>query len=82
LTYCVRFVKLFPRTCCPAWPATMLKTVLFSEEGTDTTRVTVTWEVIGEATPEEIKTFLDNRPGMTLGWTVSFDKLETLLEGK
>lgn len=64
----------------PTWPATMLTTVKLSAEGPDQTRVTVTWEPYGDATPEEIATFVKSRAGMTMGWTGSFDKLDDYLE--
>jgi uncharacterized protein YndB with AHSA1/START domain len=60
----------------PTWPAKMLTTVLFTEEGTNQTRVTVRWDVYGDATREEIDTFTAGRAGMTQGWGGSFDKLE------
>jgi uncharacterized protein YndB with AHSA1/START domain len=63
----------------PTWPETMLTTVQFTEEEPDRTRVTVTWEVHGAATREEIDTFANARAGMTQGWTGSFDKLEGYL---
>jgi uncharacterized protein YndB with AHSA1/START domain len=63
----------------PTWPETMLTTVRLAEEGPDRTRVTVTWEVVGKATPEEMDTFIKARGGMTQGWTGSFDKLEDYL---
>ncbi len=64
----------------PTWPETMLTTVKLTEEGPDQTRVTVTWEVYGNFTPEELQCFINARAGMTMGWTGSFDKLEALLE--
>lgn len=64
----------------PTWPEKMLTTVLLSEEGPATTRVTVRWEVYGTATPDEIAAFVAERGGMTQGWTGSFDKLEALVE--
>lgn len=64
----------------PTWPATMLTTVNLTPEGTDQTRVTVTWEVHGTATREELETFIKMRGGMTQGWTGSFDKLEEYLK--
>jgi uncharacterized protein YndB with AHSA1/START domain len=63
----------------PTWPETMLTTVEFTEEDSDRTRVTITWEVVGDATPEEMETFINGRSGMTIGWTGSFDKLEEYL---
>lgn len=63
----------------PTWPETMLTVVTLTEEGPDQTRVTVTCEPYGAATPEEIATFLQARGGMTQGWTGSFDKLDELL---
>lgn len=64
----------------PIWPETMLTTITFTEEGPNQTRVTVMWEVHGSATAEERKFFHDAKPGMTQGWTGSFDKLESYLE--
>lgn len=63
----------------PTWPETMLTRVDLTAEGADRTRVTVTWEVVGSATPEEMQTFIQGRAGMTQGWTGSFDKLEEAL---
>lgn len=63
----------------PLWPETMLTTVTFAEEGPAQTRVTVEWEPFGDATAEEVAAFVKERPGMTVGWTGSFDKLEALL---
>lgn len=63
----------------PTWPASMRTTVTFAAEGPGVTRVTVAWEPGEGATPEEIKTFVEARGGMTQGWTGSFDKLESLL---
>lgn len=63
----------------PSWPETMRTTVEFTEEGPAQTRVTVTWEVAGKATREEMDTFIQGRAGMTQGWTGSFDKLENLV---
>jgi len=64
----------------PTWPETMLTTVKLFEEGHDSTRVTVTWEVHGPSTKEELETFIRSKGGMTVGWTGSFDKLEVYLE--
>ncbi len=63
----------------PTWPETMQTNVKFTEEASNRTRVTVTWEVVGKATKEEMETFIKGRAGMTQGWTGSFDKLEDYL---
>lgn len=63
----------------PTWPETMQTTVKFTSEGLNQTRVTVTWEVVGQVTNEEMNTFIQGRPGMTQGWTGSFDKLEAYI---
>lgn len=63
----------------PTWPAAMRTRVTLTPEGPAHTRVTVRWSVEGEATPEEVATFVDGRAGMTMGWTGSFDKLEAAL---
>jgi uncharacterized protein YndB with AHSA1/START domain len=61
------------------WPETMLTTVNLSEEAPNQTRVTITWEAFGNATCEEVETFVKARAGMTMGWTGSFDKLESYI---
>lgn len=71
--------RLSRHPMAPAFPATMRTTVVFAEETPDLTRVTVTWEPTGEVTPEEHAVFIGMRPGMSMGWTGSFDKLEALL---
>jgi uncharacterized protein YndB with AHSA1/START domain len=60
----------------PTWPETMRTTVLLSEESDGKTRVTVTWDLEGKVTAEEVATFVGGRAGMQGGWTGSFDKLE------
>jgi uncharacterized protein YndB with AHSA1/START domain len=65
----------------PTWPALMQTTVMLTAEGPTQTRVTVRWDVVGEATDEEMATFIAGRTGMTMGWTGSFDKLEAYLDG-
>jgi uncharacterized protein YndB with AHSA1/START domain len=66
----------------PVWPETMLTTVTLTEEAPDRTRVTVTGEPHGKMTREELAAFIEERAGMTQGWTGSFDKLEALLEAR
>lgn len=65
----------------PTWPETMLTHVTFLATEDGKTLVTVHWEVVGDATADEIQTFVAGRAGMTGGWTGSFDKLETYLAG-
>lgn len=60
----------------PTWPAVMRTVVTLAEEGPAQTRVNVRWSVEGNATAEEMATFMDGRAGMTMGWTGSFDKLD------
>lgn len=63
----------------PIWPETMLTKVTFSEEDKNLTRVTVEWEPYGEVSSQELDCFVNARFGMTIGWTGSFDKLESLI---
>lgn len=62
-----------------SWPATLVTTVLLAEESLEHTRVTVTSEPRGECSAAELAAFVGERPGMTLGWTGSFDTLESRL---
>lgn len=66
----------------PTWPETLRSTVQLSAEGPHHTRVTVTMEVVGDATAEELAVFTGARAGMTQGWTGSFDKLEAELAAR
>jgi len=77
--FCDENEKVARHPMAPTWPETMLSTVQFYSEGPNETRVTVTWEVHGPATPAELATFVKERGGMTQGWTGSFDKLEDFL---
>ncbi len=63
----------------PTWPETMVTTVVFTAEGPDQTRVTLTWELTDKATAVEMDTFVKAKAGMSGGWTGSFDKLEEYL---
>lgn len=77
--FCDENEKLSRHPLAPTWPATMLTTIELTEEAAERTRVTVTWEVHGNATREELETFIASKGGMTQGWTGSFDKLEAYL---
>lgn len=63
----------------PTWPTYMLTTIEFTEESPSETRVTITWEVFGDATADERAMFHNAKAGMTGGWTGSLDKLEDCL---
>lgn len=80
--FCDENEKTSRHPMAPTWPATMLTVVNLTEEGPSATRVTVTWETVGDVTREELETFIAERAGMTQGWTGSFDKLEALLASK
>ncbi len=77
--FCDENEKVCSHPMAPCWPATMISTVTFSEEGADQTRVTVAFECSEETTAEELAAFVQERGGMTQGWTGSFDKLEDYL---
>ncbi len=77
--FCDENEKITRHPLAPTWPETMLTTVTLTEEGSEQTRVTVTWEVFGNATREELETFMKARGGMTQGWSGSFEKLEEYL---
>jgi uncharacterized protein YndB with AHSA1/START domain len=77
--FCDENEQITRHPMAPIWPETMLTTVMLTEEGPNQTRVTVTWEPYGQATPEELETFVRFKGSMTQGWTGSFDKLEALL---
>ncbi|MEN9577354.1 MAG: hypothetical protein RJA70_363 [Pseudomonadota bacterium] len=71
--------KISRHPLAPTWPESMLTTVVFTPEGADRTRVTLTWEVHGNASAEERATFHSSKAGMGGGWGGSFDKLDELL---
>lgn len=62
-----------------AWPATLLNTVRFTEEAPGRTRVMLSTQAHGAASPAQVEAFVRERPGMTAGWSGSFDVLEALL---
>lgn len=78
--FCDENEKVSRHPMAPTWPETMLTVVNLTEEGPDQTRVTITWEVEGKYTAEEMQTFIQGRAGMNMGWSGSLDKLEALLE--
>ncbi len=74
--FCDENEKVTRHPMSPTWPETMLTTVKLAAEGSDRTRVTITWEPYGATTPEELETFTRAKTGMSQGWTGSLDKLE------
>jgi uncharacterized protein YndB with AHSA1/START domain len=62
------------------YPDMLLTTVTFAKEGANETRMTVKWEVFGETTETERRTFHEMKSIMNDGWSGSFDKLESLLK--
>lgn len=83
IVYTQQFVDASGRVVAPAdagtWPPTLLTTVVFAEEASDRTRVTVTMAPHGDATAAELDAFARERSGMALGWSASFDTLEAML---
>lgn len=71
--------KISRHPLAPTWPEEMKTRVTFHKEDQLHTRVTVEWEVFGEASLLEHDTFKAAKAGMTQGWTGSFDKLEEYL---
>lgn len=64
----------------PVWPESMLTAISFSEEGPNSTRVTIEWEPYEDFTKEELEVFIAARGGMTQGWNGTFEKLEDYLK--
>jgi uncharacterized protein YndB with AHSA1/START domain len=77
--FCDENEKVTRHYMIPTWPEYMLTTVTLTEEGEGRTRVTIEWEPYGEVSAVERESFAKSRPGMTQGWTGSFDKLEARL---
>ncbi len=64
----------------PTWPARWLTTATFAKEEESLTRITLQSELMENFTSAELKTFMDERGGMTIGWHGSLDRLEEQLE--
>lgn len=77
--FCDEHENITRHPMAPTWPETMRVTIQLAAEGENQTRVTITSEVVGPVTAEELATFTGGRAGMTMGWTGSLDKLEALL---
>jgi uncharacterized protein YndB with AHSA1/START domain len=79
--FCDEFGKSVSAPGLPVFPDSRVNEVVFAREEDGMTRVTLT--TIPEGTPSvaEVKAFLDLRGSMTIGWSNSFDALESLAEG-
>jgi uncharacterized protein YndB with AHSA1/START domain len=77
--FCDELENIVRHPMAATWPETMLTIVTLVEEGEQQTRVTLTWQPHGAVSAEEVATFVNARSGMTLGWTGSFDGLESYL---
>jgi uncharacterized protein YndB with AHSA1/START domain len=78
--FCDENEKTIRHPMAPTWPETMLTVITIATESLSQTRVTIEWEPTGDFTKDELETFVIARPGMTMGWTGSFDKLEKYIE--
>lgn len=76
--FCDENGKISRHPMAPTFPEAMLRTVTLSEEGPNKTRVTIEWETHGEASSLERETFSKAEPGMTQGWTGSFEYLRSI----
>ena len=62
--FCDKEGKLSKPPFAPTWPDEMLTTVSFHSEGPEETRITLRWEIYGEASDEERKTFNEAKAGI------------------
>lgn len=69
-------------TFSETYPDSLLLTADFSQEAGNKVKMTVKWEIFGESTEIERKTFNEMKPYMVKGWNESFEKIETLLNTK
>ncbi|MEK7355664.1 MAG: SRPBCC family protein, partial [Bdellovibrionota bacterium] len=53
--FCDENEKISRHPMAPTWPETMKTTVTLTEEGPEQTRVTIRWEIVGDATAEEME---------------------------
>ncbi len=77
--FCDENENIVRHPMAPTWPEMMKTTISLEAETSNKTRVTIKWEVVGEATPIERETFNKAKAGMSQGWGGSFDKLEDYL---
>lgn len=64
------------------YPDSLLLSVNFVQDSGSKVKMTVKWEIFGESTETERKTFNDMKPFMVKGWEESFGKIEAILKSK
>lgn len=77
--FCDEHENITRHPMAPLWPESMRTTVEFHVETEHRTRLTLSWQVDGSVTAEELAVFTGNRAGMMQGWSGSFDQLEAAL---
>ena len=78
--FCDESGKSVPAPGLPVFPEIRHNQVDFSREENGMSRITLTTIPTGTPSADEVKAFLDLRGSMTIGWSNSFDALESLLE--
>ena len=63
-----------------SWPARWLTSATFTKEEDSLIRLTLKSELMEHFTAEELKAFMDERGGMSIGWNGSLDRLEEALD--
>lgn len=64
------------------YPDSLLLTVDFNQQTDNKVKMTVKWEIFGQSSDAERKTFKDMKPFMVQGWGESFVKIEGLLKSE
>ena len=76
--FCDAAEKVIRPAFFPHWPLQMHTRIELFQEDESTSRLALCWTP-EQATQEDLLQFVNERSGMTMGWTGSFDKLEALL---
>ena len=76
--FCDAAEKVIRPSFFPHWPLQMHTRIELFQEDATTSRLALCWTP-EQATQEDLLQFVNERSGMTMGWTGSFDKLEALL---
>ncbi len=82
ITYTQQFCDVNEKVMRPVffqhWPLQMRTQIDLIQEDADSARISICWTP-ENASPEDISQFVEERSGMSVGWTGSFDKLELLV---